>query len=979
MAKSNPSTPNQIETVVNGTSVGAGNLLEYGFLAGGGEMGKLTRQYDWATSPVGPVESWPQSLKTSVSIVINSAFPMFIWWGREAMTNFYNDSYIEILGSKHPLALGESGRQVWKEIWNDVGPLADHVFSTGEAMFIKDLRLDMNRHGYEEETYFTFSYSPIRDEDGKIGGLICSCTETTKEVMAKRQLQANELALNLERNRMHDFLAQSPAAMAVVRGKDFIIELANPIVLQLWGRSHDEVINKPLLEALPEVQDQGIKELLDGVVATGQPYIGNALRVELDRQGNGQLEECYFNLVYAPFRQDDGSIDGVIVFAYEVTEQIQARSQVEISEERYRMLFNSIDQGFCVIDVIFDEHDQPIDYRFAEVNKVFSKQTGLKDVQGKTARQILPDLEDFWFERYGEVAKTGKGQRFDQESRVMGRWFDVYAVRVGGQDSRRVAILFTDITEQRQRENEIKNRLRQQNVVTELGLKALGGANVETLMQDAAEQLQDVLGVDFVKVLELLPGSKELLLRAGVGWHSNITLHETTLPAGRGSQSGYTLMVKRPVIIKDLPTDNRFQGPELLKDHGVISGMSCIIQGKDSPFGVLGVHSKTPREFSKMDVTFLQAVANVLAEAILRSKSRLALMESEARFTALTDANLLGIIVADKQGHISEANESFLKMMGYTKKEVAAGKLRWDKLTPGEYVDEDSQHINSLFESGQATPWEKEFIRRDGSQIPVIVGGAVLKRSDGTFVAFILDITERKKLEQRKDEFISIASHELKTPLTSVKGYVQILERIIKEMGDEKAYQYVSRTNTYVDRLNSLISDLLDVSKIQAGKLQLTYEAFDVDEMIQDAIESIQPTSTKHKITVEGVVGRKLYGDRHRLEQVMTNLLSNAMKYAPNAHAIYVRAKRQNKVVIIEVQDFGVGIAKDKQGKLFQRFYRVEDTEKQFSGMGIGLYISSEIVKRHGGQLGVNSEPKKGSTFTVTLPITTASAIAEMV
>lgn len=231
------------------------------------------------------------------------------------------------------------------------------------------------------------------------------------------------------------------------------------------------------------------------------------------------------------------------------------------------------------------------------------------------------------------------------------------------------------------------------------------------------------------------------------------------------------------------------------------------------------------------------------------------------------------------------------------------------------------------------------------------------------------NIDEQKQVERRKNEFISIASHELKTPLTSIKGYIQILERIIAEMGDEKVKLYLSRTNTYVDRLDSLIADLLDVSKIQAGRLQFDVAEFEFDQLVQDAVEGIQPTVTTHSIVIHGKTDLTFQGDRYRLEQVVTNLLSNAIKYAPSADRVDIFLQKQKEEVRVEVVDYGIGISKLQQDKIFKRFYRAEESARRFSGLGIGLYISAEIIRRHGGEIGVKSEPGKGSTFYFTLPL----------
>ena len=329
----------------------------------------------------------------------------------------------------------------------------------------------------------------------------------------------------------------------------------------------------------------------------------------------------------------------------------------------------------------------------------------------------------------------------------------------------------------------------------------------------------------------------------------------------------------------------------------------------------------------------------------------------------------MGVFTSGKDGMITECNEGFLKIIGYTRDDLNAKKLNRWKLTPTEYIDIDTKSMKDLYQNNSTAPWEKEYIKKDGSQVPVIVGSTLINRKTGENITIVLDITERKRLEQRKDEFIGIASHELKTPLTSIKGYTQILERIIQQMSDERLKTYLKKTNIYINRLDSLIADLLDVSRIQAGKLQFNMSEFNLKELIKDSIDAIQPTSTKHKILCTECPDVTIYGDMHRLEQVFMNLLSNALKYSPDAEQVEVEIKKTSKQITVSVKDYGVGISKKNISKLFERFYRVEKTAKQFSGLGIGLYISSEIVLRHGGKIAVDSEEGKGSKFTVTLPI----------
>ena len=226
-----------------------------------------------------------------------------------------------------------------------------------------------------------------------------------------------------------------------------------------------------------------------------------------------------------------------------------------------------------------------------------------------------------------------------------------------------------------------------------------------------------------------------------------------------------------------------------------------------------------------------------------------------------------------------------------------------------------------------------------------------------------------RQLMLKKDEFISIASHELKTPVTSMKGYLQIIEKI-SEKDQNPAYKtFIDKANKQVDKVVKLISDLLDISKIEAGKMQYNFVEFKVKDAIEDCISFSELNSPQHKILLTGDCSALIIGDRDRIEQVLCNLLSNAVKYAPHTTEIVINVQQEEENLRISVTDFGMGIAKDKQKNLFQKFSRLENSH-QISGLGIGLFLSQEIVTRHGGTIGLNSADGEGSTFYITLPLT---------
>jgi len=230
------------------------------------------------------------------------------------------------------------------------------------------------------------------------------------------------------------------------------------------------------------------------------------------------------------------------------------------------------------------------------------------------------------------------------------------------------------------------------------------------------------------------------------------------------------------------------------------------------------------------------------------------------------------------------------------------------------------------------------------------------------------EIEFRKQAEYKKDEFISIASHELKTPLTSVKGYIQLLQRSLNKDDKIMAQKHLEKASVQLEKLNDLIVDLLDISKIESGKLKFNMRHFCIDNMLNNAIEMLQHSNPDFKIGKLGTTQGMVYGDEMRLEQVVINFITNAIKYAPGTNQVNVTANIKDGKFCVAVKDFGIGISEEQQHKIFEKFYRVEENGNHFNGLGIGLYICSEIIKRHGGIIGVNSVPNEGSEFYFSIP-----------
>ncbi|RYF26080.1 MAG: hybrid sensor histidine kinase/response regulator [Flavobacteriales bacterium] len=240
--------------------------------------------------------------------------------------------------------------------------------------------------------------------------------------------------------------------------------------------------------------------------------------------------------------------------------------------------------------------------------------------------------------------------------------------------------------------------------------------------------------------------------------------------------------------------------------------------------------------------------------------------------------------------------------------------------------------------------------------------------------ALLEEIEYRKQAEQKKDEFISIASHELKTPLTSVKGYIQLLERGLNKGDIDQVKSHLSKAQIQLEKLNGLIADLLDISKIESGKLKFNKQYFDIDPLLENIIEVMHQSNPDFKIVKNGSVNAKIFADEMRIEQVVVNFLTNAIKYSPGTTQAEMKVELTNNELYLGVKDYGVGMKPEQVQLVFEKFYRVEETSHRFQGLGIGLYISSEIIKRHGGQINVNSVYGEGSEFYFTIPIEQLSA-----
>ncbi|MEO6548199.1 MAG: PAS domain S-box protein [Ferruginibacter sp.] len=374
------------------------------------------------------------------------------------------------------------------------------------------------------------------------------------------------------------------------------------------------------------------------------------------------------------------------------------------------------------------------------------------------------------------------------------------------------------------------------------------------------------------------------------------------------------------------------------------------------------------------------------------------LQEKEAYRKQIINNAPDAVIVINEKSIITLWNPKTEEIFGWKAEEVLGLSLT-DIIVPTQYRQAHRDGMERFLTTGEAHILNKSLeltaLNKAGIEFPIsLTISQATQQGNKLFIAFLRDITLEKrrieltisnqsllkanaaleasqklseKLLKQRDEFISIASHEMKTPLTSAKGYTELLMLSLRE--ESQPVLYAAKANQAVDRLHDLVTELLDASKIQNGQLNFNITTFDLNSLVDETIENTQHSAKTHSIQKTSDFSQLVTGDRNRLQQVVINLLTNAVKYSPNADKVLVKIEKQEGKIQVSVQDFGIGMSGKHLNKIFDRYYRVDEHAIHFQGLGIGLYISHNIIERHNGKLWAESEPEKGSTFYFTLPL----------
>ncbi len=559
----------------------------------------------------------------------------------------------------------------------------------------------------------------------------------------------------------------------------------------------------------------------------------------------------------ALIRTDLGEIAGVVLVFHDITEKNLAAKALAESNERYRTLFSSMVEGFCVIEMFFDDEGRPVDYRFLVLNPAFELHTGLKDALGKTMRELAPDHDAHWFEIYGKVAKTGEAVRFENEATALGgRWFDVSAYRLGGAESCKVAILFMDITERKRAEEAKEQRARQLQLLAEIATRI-----------NSAHDVNSVLGV--------------------------VTEEARNLIGARKAATSMVLDPNHPQPINVISTPA--SRPFIPASVG---------------FDATTLHDAVNEEFQPIR----------LAQSDLGIDPRWKMLERVA------------LVVPTEGGWLAA------QLVGRNGRRMGLLQLA-DKMD-GEFTEDDEAVLVQL------------------SRLAAIaVENARLYE-------------ELRDNDQRKDEFLAMLAHELRNPLAAIGNAIGVTTRSGLKEDVGWAMDIITRQMRHLTRL---IDDLLDVSRISRGKIELRRDLLDATPILDSAVATVKPLIDEREHELDASIDRGnlwVNVDPTRLEQVVVNLLSNAAKYSENGGAITLSAGKDGGDIVISVRDWGVGIPPERVSEMFELFAQGDRSlARSEGGLGIGLTVVKKLVEMHGGTISARSEgPGTGSVFTIRLP-----------
>lgn len=887
------------------------------FLINTGINGAHILSKDWPGARIGPPEIWPDSLKVTLGVVLNSTYPKILCWGRDLIC-FFNKAYAdEIIGKSGDAILGNPLQEALPGLWTRISKSVNDFFENNPNIQIEVKSGYISQNDCSAELFYVFN--PVFGANGNVNGLIIS---------VRPQLSQHSTTF-FRHPESHDFLfkkAVDEAHFGVVQlmGENHIIEYGNVRFFSDYLEADaGHVLGKPLFDVLSDDENHLFRKELDLAFCSG---------ISIHKMANNSLKlksgDFYFDYDITPSRDIADSVSGLMVTIYDVTDRVESRLKEKADHQRLQMALDAGGLALWEIDLqSMEVHSSP---------KLFDMfdMTGDQITTNGMSKSVHPEDFDRVIKGFRHAIETG--EYFD-EFRILKKnaavgWLRARAKIFYNDEGTPYRAVGTsrDITREKKREQELRrkeSRLRHLILAAPVAIGILRGPDYKVeIMNDVAARL--------------LGKSKEMLEDKPI--LEVMTELDTALAKSLLDRAFYN--------------DERVSGAEYpvkLMRNGRLE--KIYVHFEYDP--LKNLEGKT--------IGVIVVGIEVTNQVLVRKR----IEKSEAAFRLLANSSPSFVWTMDADMQLRFINETFQEYVGLDLDEMNKSGFR-------QVVHPDDFELAVLRWTGAVkagTQYNSEHrIRRKDGVYRWFLTRAIHDNADSTnpgrWIFTGTDINDIKEQEMQKDYFISRASHELKTPLTSLKGYVQILQSVHSGSSDDLLIHSLSKMDQQVNKLVSLINDLLDSTRISKGGLQVNKKNFLLADMLTDIAEDVQSSSNCEIILSAEDFNITVYGDKEKLGQVVTNLLTNAIKYSPDCAQVWIKGVRDNGSITVCIIDRGIGIDFQAQAKIFEKFYRVTGkNEETFPGLGIGLYIANEILKLHNSHIEVNSTPGEGSTFSFTL------------
>ena len=980
---------------------------------GGGEMGARMRALDWSKTPVGDPSGWPQALGTSLRIMLSSRYPMFIWWGRE-LTNFYNDAYIPALGQKHPAALGRPAAEIWRDIWGTVGPQAEAVMTLGEASWAEEVLLVMERNGYLEETYFTYSYSPVPDDSGGIGGVFCACTEDTERVLGERRLRSLRQLAAATATARSTVEACELAARSLGENA-FDVSFALIYLLDPEGkrarlacstgidRDHPRVPAEVDLTAPAAAYPWPFSEGAAGRAAVitgidtalglpGGPWpepTTTAMLLPLGRRG--QEQQAGMIIVGAsPRRAFDERYKGFFELIADGVANAVANARAYAEERARAETLAELDRAKTTFfSNISHELRTPLTLMLGPIEEEIARRQG--DAEGQDRLRIahrsslrllklVNTLLDFSrieagrlqasFEPTDLAAFTAEiASVFRAAMEKAGLRLEVDCpplpepVYVDPELWEKIVLNLLSNAFKHTFEGGVSVSLRARGLEVDLTVRDTGTGIPREEQEHVFERFHRVKGA-------------RARSHEGTGIGLALVQELTKLHGGRvhlesqvGRGSSFTVSLKRG---RDhLPSD-RIGGERSLA--GTALGATPYIEEalRWLPSAPVpepsdeAADAKAPEEAGRARILLVDDNADMCAyvQNLLGARWTVETASDGLAALALTQQRVFNLLLTD----VMMPGLDGIELLRAVRSDPKTSTMPVIMLSARAGDEARLEGLEAGADDYLVKPFTaRELVARVHTQLTM----ARLRRRAEEVL---------KEADRRKDEFLTMLAHELRNPLAPIRTSLEILRRsAVSDPAVERARAMIERQVAHMVRL---VDDLLDVSRISRGKILLREERLDLAGLVRTTADdhraSLEAAGLSLRIDVPDEPVFAL-GDPTRLAQAVDNLLQNAGKFTDKGGSVEVRLEVHGPVALIRVTDTGIGMAPDVVPHIFEPFTQADRSlDRSRGGLGLGLALVKGLLDLHGGRVEASSQGLgEGSEIRLLLPIEAAPAPAE--